>query len=240
MEKLYDPIIFKNNSAPDINETNLNRMSKAISDIDDRVIKALPKAVETGLLLDEIDKTYQQTKENVKLSQNWAVGKYTSMIFKGDWRADDELSQSTIINIDGTRTEVDANQIIAINIDASVSDVKGFIVRNKHPDKFSILGYLKWTIYDGNKLIYYGGAPEEVEVEGVSISLYCDKPYYEDETGKHAIEVEVLLENSEPSETNNSKYYADEARNSANEAKAAAKKAEDALNSIVELLKQQP
>lgn len=38
MNKLYDRIDFVNNTAPALNETNLNAMSKAIDDIDDRVI----------------------------------------------------------------------------------------------------------------------------------------------------------------------------------------------------------
>jgi len=38
MEKLYNRIDWHNNASPAINETNLNRMSKALDDIDDRVI----------------------------------------------------------------------------------------------------------------------------------------------------------------------------------------------------------
>jgi hypothetical protein len=38
MEKLYDRIDWNNNTTPALNETNLNAMSKAIDDIDDRVI----------------------------------------------------------------------------------------------------------------------------------------------------------------------------------------------------------
>lgn len=38
MNKLYDRIDFENNNTPALNETNLNLMSKAIDDIDDRVV----------------------------------------------------------------------------------------------------------------------------------------------------------------------------------------------------------
>lgn len=38
MNKLYDRIDFVNNTTPALNQTNLNKMSKAIDDIDDRVI----------------------------------------------------------------------------------------------------------------------------------------------------------------------------------------------------------
>lgn len=39
MNKLYDKIIWNNNTTPALNETNLNKMSKAIDDIDDRVVE---------------------------------------------------------------------------------------------------------------------------------------------------------------------------------------------------------
>lgn len=39
MNKLYDRIDFVNNTTPALNQTNLNKMSKAIDDIDDRVIE---------------------------------------------------------------------------------------------------------------------------------------------------------------------------------------------------------
>jgi len=39
MEKLYDRIDFQNDTTPALNETNLNAMSKAIDDIDNRLIK---------------------------------------------------------------------------------------------------------------------------------------------------------------------------------------------------------
>lgn len=39
MEKLYDRIDFHNNAAPALNESNLNAISKAIDDIDNRLIK---------------------------------------------------------------------------------------------------------------------------------------------------------------------------------------------------------
>ena len=38
MDKLYDRIIFENGTVPALNDTNLNAMSKAIDDIDDRVV----------------------------------------------------------------------------------------------------------------------------------------------------------------------------------------------------------
>lgn len=47
MNKLYDRIDWHNNTTPAINETNLNRMSKAVDDIDDRVVDIAGTMMET-------------------------------------------------------------------------------------------------------------------------------------------------------------------------------------------------
>lgn len=47
MEKLYDRIDWNNNTSPALNETNLNLMSKAIDDIDDRVVNIAGTVMET-------------------------------------------------------------------------------------------------------------------------------------------------------------------------------------------------
>ena len=51
MNKLYDPITFHNNTTPALNETNLNAMSQAIDDIDDRVIELGADVLETVPLI---------------------------------------------------------------------------------------------------------------------------------------------------------------------------------------------
>lgn len=47
MEKLYDRIDWNNNTSPALNETNLNLMSKAVDDIDDRVVAIAGTVMET-------------------------------------------------------------------------------------------------------------------------------------------------------------------------------------------------
>ena len=47
MEKLYDRIDWHNNTSPALNETNLNLMSKAVDDIDDRVVAIAGTVMET-------------------------------------------------------------------------------------------------------------------------------------------------------------------------------------------------
>ena len=47
MEKLYDRIDWNNNTTPALNQTNLNKMSKAVDDLDDRVIEIAGTVMET-------------------------------------------------------------------------------------------------------------------------------------------------------------------------------------------------
>lgn len=47
MNKLYDRIDFVNNTTPALNQTNLNKMSKAVDDIDDRVVDIAGTVMET-------------------------------------------------------------------------------------------------------------------------------------------------------------------------------------------------
>lgn len=47
MEKLYDRIDWHNNTTPALNETNLNRMSKSLDDLDDRVVDIAGTVMET-------------------------------------------------------------------------------------------------------------------------------------------------------------------------------------------------
>ena len=46
MNKLYDRIYWHNDTTPALNETNLNAMSKAIDDLDDRVISIADEVVD--------------------------------------------------------------------------------------------------------------------------------------------------------------------------------------------------
>ena len=47
LTKLYERIIFVNNTSPALNDTNLNKMSKGLDDIDDRVISLAGTIMET-------------------------------------------------------------------------------------------------------------------------------------------------------------------------------------------------
>ena len=60
MEKLYDRIDWHNNTSPALNETNLNRMSKAVDDIDDRVVDIAGTVMET---VPQIQEDLAETQE---------------------------------------------------------------------------------------------------------------------------------------------------------------------------------
>lgn len=63
MNKLYDLITWHNNTTPAINEDNLNAMSQAIDDIDDRVIDLGGAVLETIPELEDILSNAQQIKD---------------------------------------------------------------------------------------------------------------------------------------------------------------------------------
>lgn len=67
MNKLYDRIIWYNNTTPALNQSNLNDMSKAIDDIDDRVIELAAE-----ILLAAVHA--QEAKESAEDSEAWAQG----------------------------------------------------------------------------------------------------------------------------------------------------------------------
>lgn len=76
MNKLYDKITFHNETTPALNETNLNAMSKAIDDIDDRVIDlgadVLEKVPQIMEIFDEVE-TLSENPPYIGANGNWFV-----------------------------------------------------------------------------------------------------------------------------------------------------------------------
>lgn len=76
MNKLYDKITFHNETTPALNETNLNAMSKAIDDIDDRVIDLAADVMEKVPEIMEIFEEVETLSENppyIGANGNWYV-----------------------------------------------------------------------------------------------------------------------------------------------------------------------
>lgn len=71
MNKLYDRIYWHNNTTPALNESNLNAMSKAIDDIDDRVIQLADDVVDDIADIHQWRDDCEGFKED---SEAWAVG----------------------------------------------------------------------------------------------------------------------------------------------------------------------
>lgn len=76
MDKLYDKIVFHNETSPALNETNLNAMSKAIDDIDNRVIDlgadVLEKVPEIIEIFDEVE-ALSENPPYIGQNGNWYV-----------------------------------------------------------------------------------------------------------------------------------------------------------------------
>lgn len=71
MEKLYDRIYWYNNTTPALNASNLNSMSKAIDDIDNRVIQIADEVVDDIADIHQWhDDAYQYKNEAYQSAQN--------------------------------------------------------------------------------------------------------------------------------------------------------------------------
>lgn len=76
MNKLYDRIDWNNNTTPALNESNLNAMSKAIDDIDDRVIEIAADVITTVPELEELAEKLETLTANppyIGANGNWYV-----------------------------------------------------------------------------------------------------------------------------------------------------------------------
>lgn len=76
MNKLYNLITFHNNTTPALNETNLNAMSQALDDIDDRVIDLGADVLEKVPQIIEILDDVEELSENppyIGQNGNWYV-----------------------------------------------------------------------------------------------------------------------------------------------------------------------
>ena len=76
MDKLYNKIVFHNDTSPALNETNMNAMSKAIDDIDDRVIDlgadVLEKVPQIMEIFDEVE-ALSENPPYIGQNGNWYV-----------------------------------------------------------------------------------------------------------------------------------------------------------------------
>ena len=78
MIKLFERIFWHNNTNPALNETNLNAMSKAIDDIDDRVIELADTIMEdvplVKELLEDAQEIVDETAQYAEDSEAWSQG----------------------------------------------------------------------------------------------------------------------------------------------------------------------
>lgn len=73
MEKAYNEIIFKNNQSPDLDEDNLNRISRGLSTVDDRVIALSGDLTASDRIIRNVLNT------NIVANMPWVQGGYGSI-----------------------------------------------------------------------------------------------------------------------------------------------------------------
>lgn len=107
MNKLYDRIYWHNNTTPALNESNLNSMSKAIDDIDDRVIELADEVVDDIADIHTWhDETYQYRQDAEQYASD-AQG-YASSASTSAQSADDSAEDSEAWAV-GTRDGSDVS-----------------------------------------------------------------------------------------------------------------------------------
>lgn len=124
MEKLYDRIYWHNNTTPALNETNLNAMSKAIDDIDDRVVglaadvmEAVPEVRE---LVEEVE-TLTQNPPYIGQNGNWYVWDTNTGAY-----VDSGVDASISVTVGTTTTLEPGNNATVTNVGTSTDPVLNF------------------------------------------------------------------------------------------------------------------
>ncbi len=119
MNKLYDIITFHNNTTPALNEANLNAMSKAIDDIDDRVIElgadVLEKVPQIMEIFDEVE-TLSENPPYIGANGNWFVWDTNTGAY-----VDSGVDASIVVSI-GTTTTLPAGSSASVTNSGTGTD----------------------------------------------------------------------------------------------------------------------
>lgn len=159
MEKLYNRIDFKNGTTPALNDTNLNAMSKAIDDIDNRVceiasdvITSIPTIetalVETERIASELEGLAETVRPNAEKAEQAAD------------RAEEAAKHATTTEVIVTPYMTSGTHIADISVDGDVTPLYcsgggsgGASSYNELSDRPSLGGL---TIEGSHDLSYYG------------------------------------------------------------------------------------
>ena len=110
MNKLYDRIYWHNNTTPALNESNLNSMSKAIDDIDDRVIQLADDWVDVVGEVTELRDECEQFRDEAAQSASNASASAT----QASGYASDASGYATTAHTEADRAEYYADQAEAV------------------------------------------------------------------------------------------------------------------------------
>lgn len=124
MDKLYDKIVFHNETSPALNETNLNAMSKAIDDIDDRVVELGADVLEKVPEILEIFEDVEELSENppyIGANGNWYVWDTNTGAY-----ADSGVDASITVSVGTTTTLPPGSPATVTNSGTSTDPILNF------------------------------------------------------------------------------------------------------------------
>jgi len=186
MEKLYDRIDWNNNTTPALNETNLNAMSKAVDDIDDRVIEIAGTVMETVPQVQEDLAEAQELLEDAE-----AITTHPPMIGQnGNWWTWDTATD------DYVDSGIDAGVSIEIGTTTTLPAGSSATVTNSGTDTDPILnfGIPKGDKGDSGEGIPTGGTTGQVLAKKSDSNYDTEwktiddnKAYHTDDTAETAL-----------------------------------------------------
>lgn len=139
MQKAYNPTIFENKPSVNtpLNETNLNKISKGLSEVDDRVIT---------MDLTKFDKTYAQSCIN-KIEYDKTTGKFTFTFVSGVTAVVDTMLEKLAVNFDYDAT----TQQLIITLD---DGTKKYVDLSALITQFEFVNsdIIYWTVSDDGKV----------------------------------------------------------------------------------------
>lgn len=119
MEKLFDRIIFSNNDYPSINSNNLNIITKAIDDIDNRLVSVANNIADMAGLKRSLELADYVEKANVALSTSgtksvtFTDSRINATSAVEPWCSDDTVTYESVTATNGSCTLVVSKQSTA-------------------------------------------------------------------------------------------------------------------------------
>lgn len=161
LTKLYERIIWANNTSPALNDTNLNKMSKSLDDLDDRVISLAGTVMET---VPQVEQDLADAEALVdQMEELTANPPYIGA--NGDWYVwdtetgayvDSGVDASITVTVGTTTTGAAGTQASVVNVGTATDPILNFTIpQGAKGDPGD--GDMDSSVYDPNNTVANAG-----------------------------------------------------------------------------------